>query len=292
MRNRRKAEAAYHTILTIAADPQLRGIQMETIWKLVETCIIPILTYGAETWKLDQKERAQANKILDDILKRILKTPTSAPREALYVETGLIDVEHTIIKNTINMVNRLELTKNDMLESIIQTGRNHSWTEKVEKEIGTQNIDIEIVKGPKNIAKTHIREIINENFKKKIEQSKTKSKINFLLTNKIQWEAQKRPEYMNKLNREHISNIFKARTRMLDIKNNFRSKYTDLKCRGCGQSDETQEHILETCTKIHVDNDHKVNLQEIFTENTKTLTETATKIGEVMKRLLESEANP
>ena len=45
---KRKAEAAYHTILTIAADPQLRGIQMETIWRLVETCIIPIITYGAE----------------------------------------------------------------------------------------------------------------------------------------------------------------------------------------------------------------------------------------------------
>ena len=75
---------------------------------------------------------------------------------------------------------------------------------------------------------------------------------------------------MNKLKREQISNIFKARTRMLDIKN-FRSKYTDMKCRGCGQQDETQEHILETCTKIHMDNDHKVNLQEIVTEDTHIL---------------------
>ena len=45
-----KAEGALQTILTIAGDPLLRGIQMETIWKLVETCIIPIITYGSETW--------------------------------------------------------------------------------------------------------------------------------------------------------------------------------------------------------------------------------------------------
>ena len=45
---KRKAEAAYHIILTIAEDPQLSGIEMETIWKLAETCIIPIISYGAE----------------------------------------------------------------------------------------------------------------------------------------------------------------------------------------------------------------------------------------------------
>ena len=288
---RRKAEAAYHTILTIAADPQLRGIQMETIWKLIETCIVPIITYGAETWRIGKKERTKANKILDDILKRILKTPITVPREALYIETGLIDVEHTTIKNTINMANRLHITKNKMLESILQN-RKQSWTNKVNQEISKQNIDKAIVKGPRNPAKTHVQEKIKENFKRTLEKSKTKSKIKFLLTNKQKWEPMQRPAYMNKLSREQISIIFKTRTRMIDVKNNFRSKYTDIICRGCGQDNETQEHVLETCTKIHPNDDHKVSIDEIFTEDTNILTKTAEKIREVMKKLLESEANP
>ena len=41
---RGKAEGALQTILAIAGDPALKGIQMDTIWKLVETCIMPLIT--------------------------------------------------------------------------------------------------------------------------------------------------------------------------------------------------------------------------------------------------------
>jgi hypothetical protein len=37
---RRKVEAAFQTILVIAGDKELRGIQIKTIWNLVEACII------------------------------------------------------------------------------------------------------------------------------------------------------------------------------------------------------------------------------------------------------------
>jgi hypothetical protein len=103
---RGKAEGALQTILAIAGDPLLKGIQMETIWKLVETCIIPLITYGNETWETNKKESNTANQILDNILKRILKVPTSTPREALYIETGMIDIEHIRMKLRIGMLQR------------------------------------------------------------------------------------------------------------------------------------------------------------------------------------------
>ena len=37
------------------------------------------------------------NQIYDNILKRILQTPVTTPREVLYMETGLVDIE-TLIK--------------------------------------------------------------------------------------------------------------------------------------------------------------------------------------------------
>ena len=46
-------------------------------------------------------------------------TPTSTPRDAIYEETGILDVEHTIKKNRINMFMRLEETKNDMINKIL-----------------------------------------------------------------------------------------------------------------------------------------------------------------------------
>ena len=41
---RSRSEGALQTILAIAGDTLLKGIKMETIWKLVETCIIPIIS--------------------------------------------------------------------------------------------------------------------------------------------------------------------------------------------------------------------------------------------------------
>ena len=39
--------------------------------------------------------------------------------------------------------------------------------------------------------------------------------------------------------------IFAARTRMLDLKGNFKTGKLDKKCRKCEQSEETQEHLLD-----------------------------------------------
>ena len=52
-----KVEAAYQTILSIAGNKQFKNIQMETIWTMVEACIIPIITYAGETRNPTNKEK-------------------------------------------------------------------------------------------------------------------------------------------------------------------------------------------------------------------------------------------
>ena len=49
----------------------------------------------SETWETTKKENKETNQILDNILKRLLKVQNSTPREALYIETGIVDIEHT-----------------------------------------------------------------------------------------------------------------------------------------------------------------------------------------------------
>ena len=98
-----KVEAAYQTILTIAGNKQFRNIQMEAIWTMVETCIIHIITYAGETRNPTKKGKPELNRILDKIVKRILLVPTSTPREALYIETGTLDIEHTTMTNRLTV---------------------------------------------------------------------------------------------------------------------------------------------------------------------------------------------
>jgi len=79
-----KAEMAYQTILSILYNREFSGIQMKLIWRLIETCVIPVITYASETWSLNKRMEKTANDILDNILRRILMTPGSTPREALH----------------------------------------------------------------------------------------------------------------------------------------------------------------------------------------------------------------
>ena len=80
-----------------------------------------------------------------------------------------------------------------------------------------------------------------------------KTKTQYLLNNTT-WKPGTSKTYMNKLTRMEASTIFKARTRMLDVKNNYRGKHNNVTCRKCGETTETQEHILDECKGIHTNN--------------------------------------
>ena len=78
---------------------------------------------------------------------------------------------------------------------------------------------------------------------------------------------------------------------MLHVKNNYKNKYkNNLMCRACGQEEETQNHILAECLKIHTYEHSKVTQEMIFTEDTTDLKNTAQRIKETLKRLENLEA--
>ena len=83
-----KVEAAYQAILAISGNRNFKNIQMRTLRELIETSIVAINTYGCEIWNLHKGEIKEINWIMDNILKSVLMTPQSTPREALYIETG------------------------------------------------------------------------------------------------------------------------------------------------------------------------------------------------------------
>ena len=78
-----KVEAAYQTILWI----------IWIIWKLVETCIIPIITYGADSRTTTHKESQKIQTIMNNIIKRILHVPQSTPNDAITIETGILNIQ-------------------------------------------------------------------------------------------------------------------------------------------------------------------------------------------------------
>ena len=108
-KTQRQTEAALQTIFNLAGNKNFNQIEMKTIWKLVETCILPIILYAAETWIPTKGEVEQIKKILDNILKRIFQTPPTTPSEIIQLEKGVWDIETMIEEKQIMYYHRIPL---------------------------------------------------------------------------------------------------------------------------------------------------------------------------------------
>ena len=112
-----------------------------------------------------------------------------------------------------------------------------------------------------------------------------KSKNKHLVQGIQNWTPGQRSHYLNRMSRNECSTIFKARTRMLDVKNNFRGKYENNTCRLCGIEEETQDHILNICKIIHKDETLKTPTSDLFDNNIAKLKQTANRISIIMQKL-------
>ena len=251
-----KVEAAYQTIVAIAEDSNFKTIKMECIWKLVKTCIIPIITYASETWEPTKAETKKLNQILDKIIKRILMTPEATPREALYIETGLLDVETIIDIKRLNMMARLNNNKSEMMATVMSNPQS-KWMKRTKAIMEKYNIEEGELDGSKQEANEAINLAVHWKMYQKVNAIREeRSKLKIFLDGKGSWIAEQPAEYMEKLTRKQASTIFKARTRMTKVKANYKNEYPDQTCRACKRELATQQHALYECETMKTTTPH------------------------------------
>ena len=280
-----KVEAAYQTLIAVAEDREFKKIRMQAVWTLTQTCIIPIITYASETWHLSKQEKKKLNQILDKTIRRILMTPESTPREALYIETGLLDIETLAESKRLNMKARLNRDKSKLMAEVLNNP-DCMWENDTKITMAKYGITPQELAGKKHQAKNSIKKAVINKFKPSVEMAcQGKSKMTYFLDNKQNWMPGKRAQYMDELTRKQSSIIFKARCRMIKVKGNYKNGHKDLTCRMCKNEEETQTHILEQCPKLHQNDALKVPMHQLFNEDVGTLRETANNIGKIMEKL-------
>ena len=92
---------------------------------------------------------------------------------------------------------------------------------------------------------------------------------------------------MQILTRNQVSTIFRARSRMIKVKGNYKNGNTNINCRLCEKNEETQQHILEECETINTKYS-KVSKEMIFDEDINALKETAKLIEQRLQMLEET----
>ena len=94
---------------------------------------IPNHTVQAETWHAGKKHKKEVNRILESIIRLILLTPYTTPRECLYMQTGPISVEYMAEENRITYMDIMTRQKETIQRTISNNNNGKGWKKTTEE---------------------------------------------------------------------------------------------------------------------------------------------------------------
>ena len=216
---------------------------------------------NSEVWYPFNKSDIEELEIMDRrLMRKILETPDGTPNELLYLELGCIPLEEIIKCRRINFLHYL-LTRNEdelvfkFFKAQLRNPSKGDWTNIVKQDIE----DFGITETFDEISK-----LSKSAFKKKVAIACRQFTLNKLLNLKeghskganLVYNKLKLRQYLssNKLSVSDSKLLFKIRSQMLNVKENFRQKYLNetesLYCQHCKNIEtstkqiQSQEHIL------------------------------------------------
>ena len=238
-------------ISAIGVKTQVGKEEVRVKLKLFETCLMPALLYGIETWKkLSKAEIQNVEKIQGKALKRMFSLPVTTPYIGLIIETGVWPAEQRINYSSLMLYhNIISSSNNRLVKQIIleQRAQNHSNTfyDKVRTIAEELNIKLEkAVIMKKSDWKRTVKDKIQNQIQERVEKEmKNKTKLRTVREDK--WE---RKEYITTCDSDLVKVIIKIRLHMWELKKNYPREEEDTKCPTCNQKEDTTEHVLECQT--------------------------------------------
>ena len=219
---------------------------------LWEIGIVPSLLNNSETWtNIDENCLKKLNNLQNMMLRMLFNTSVTAPKAALFWDSGILPMEkqieqrkllflyHLITLPSISLANQVFLEQRDNNFPGLVT----ECQEMIEK----YNLPDIITTGPvpskdrwNRIVKCGIKEAFENEMKTEIQRL---SKLESIDTNEETFGQQ---PYLKELSLSQARTKFKLRSRMLEVKNNFQGgkDKTRLTCEACEVCVETQDHIL------------------------------------------------
>jgi exonuclease III len=228
--------------------------------------LISVLLFNAETWLRLTKENMRKLESIDlMLLRKLLKTPVSTPKPALYLETGCLPIRYIIKSKRIMYLHHI-LTRNDdalikkvFLAQVHDAGKG-DWCLVVREDLDTLGLEHltfdEISKKSKESLRTLINDKIDNLALLELEEEKQKlSKVAGIPYTKLEMQA-----YLSdaELTTRLKQLAFRWRTRMIKVGWNYGTKQ---KCPICLIGEDTQTHLLECrelngCNNRDEDNDN------------------------------------
>ena len=220
--------------------------------------LINSILLNSEVWYGLTKADVDELELVDNsLLRRILEAPACTPTPMLYLELGCLPFRYIIMTRRLMYLQYLlKEDENSLLHQFFKAQADDpirgDWFVQVKEDMKSIKL---------NISLDEIKIMSKEVFKGKVSSAVQKAGYQFLSSEKlkmskvmnVQHESLSLQEYFTPsfLNIQEAKMLFRIRSRMVDVKMNFKNKHTTTLCPVCetvGVND-SQEHILE-CAQL------------------------------------------
>ena len=240
------------------------------------------LISNAESWvNVSNKHMSDLEATDEQLLRGILAAQRNTPKEALFLETGNIPVKYVIISRRVNFLHYILCQDEDSLISRFFAAQcadpiKGDWASTVKKDLEFLNIDLSFEE-ISSYSKKAFKLIVKDAVKAKAFSDLVKAQQGHSKGKEITYRDLSLQEYLkanSPLTNKEKRFLFSARTRGLDVKNNFKQGKKDLQCRLCRKHIEDQQSLL-TCEALDQGSYAHFSTQprysDIFSENLEKL---------------------
>ena len=213
------------------------------------------MCYGMSENEIDELE-----KVDEYLMRGLLKAHSKTPIEALYLETGVIPIKSVIMSRRLSYLkNILNKNEHELVHKVYK-----AQMRKPVKNDWVTSVDNDKKKINMTFTEHQIKKMSKKLYKKNLKQKIRKNAFLELINLKERHSKMKNVNYKTLSLQPYLSDsrfslkqkqlLFKLRTRMLDVKGNFKSMFQgNIQCDLCNEDvSQSQDHLLD-CQKL-IDN--------------------------------------
>ena len=215
---------------------------------LRQTMLITVLLTNSEAWLRLTKENIKKLERVDEmLLRKLLKTPISTPKIALYLETGSIPIRYILKKRRIMYLHHIITRREEalirrVLMAQISKPAKGDWCNVVREDMDSLGLEISFEEvGAMN--KEQLKILIDNQLAKHAFEDLNSEKAKFSKMTSISYDRLEIQSYLAdpQLSVKLKQLTFKWRTRMISVGWNFGQK---LLCPLCKMEEDTQNHLF------------------------------------------------
>ena len=229
--------------------------QYEVALMLRNSLFLNGILSNSEAWYgLTIPEVTHLEQIDEILIRKILEAPSTTPKCMLYLETGCKPIRFTIQTRRLMFLQYILKEDSKSLISMFFHAQNsqphkNDWALTCKKDLEELKLELTF---------DEIKSLSKQRFMTKVSKAVTKLALSYLITEKqkltkvlhISYSVLKMEKYFlpNATSIKMVKFIFHARSRMLDLKSNYKNKvHADNHCPVCKDpsSVDSQQHLLE-----------------------------------------------